>query len=76
MQNIRILAIVFALSLFSFGSLGFAQQEASSLGSLSDKLTDLDKKIDQITQNQQQILSQLAEIRQELDTVKIRVTHR
>lgn len=52
----------------------FTQQETVTLEVLSNKIAEINKKIDQVTQNQQQILSKLAEIQDELGVVKVRAT--
>lgn len=50
----------------------FAQQEPVTLESLSARVTDINQKIDQISQSQQDILKRLEDILAELDIVKIR----
>lgn len=64
-------AILVSLGIFTFNTFG----KEDSAGQKSD-VTKLSEKIDRVLKNQADIIAKLADIRQELDVIRVRASRR
>jgi len=64
-------AILVSLSCFAFNTFGKEDNQDSK-----SVITQLSEKIDKVLKNQDDIIAKLADIRQELDVIRIRASHR
>ena len=64
-------AIIVSLSIFTFNIFGKENNQDSK-----NDVTKLSEKIDRVLKNQENIIAQLADIRQELDVIRVRASRK